>query len=271
VSATRFVIACFPRTGSNWLCALLNSHPSILCHAEVFSPDQIWYEYRHTQRSAMAAAWTMDKRDRDPAAFLESVFADDCGHDAVGIKMLNWQQVELLQHLARQRDVYKVILQRRNRVRAFLSQTRSGLTGRLSGDSYHGLQVRLDPKELLDYAHGYDRFYAGLRAAAAGTPVHVVTYEELLQDVGSANAVVKFLGAEPSDFALQAQVRRQSHDSLRDAVVNFDELSSVLAETSLHAELHESGGVTPLRSARSRRRILPQRWNFRIRRVRRGR
>ena len=37
-STTRFVILAAPRSGSNLLCTLLNSHPEILCHHEVFNP-----------------------------------------------------------------------------------------------------------------------------------------------------------------------------------------------------------------------------------------
>ena len=36
--STRFVILAAPRSGSNLLCTLLDSHPEILCHHEVFNP-----------------------------------------------------------------------------------------------------------------------------------------------------------------------------------------------------------------------------------------
>jgi hypothetical protein len=48
---TRFVIFAVPRTGSNWLCSLLNSHPEIICHHEIFNPERIIYStsYRDGQ------------------------------------------------------------------------------------------------------------------------------------------------------------------------------------------------------------------------------
>ncbi|MEB3357068.1 MAG: hypothetical protein VKK04_10095, partial [Synechococcales bacterium] len=39
----RFVIFNYPRTGSNLLCSLLNQHPEILCHHEIFNPERIYY------------------------------------------------------------------------------------------------------------------------------------------------------------------------------------------------------------------------------------
>ena len=41
----RFVVLAVPRVGSNYLCSLLNSHPEILCHHELFHPKGIYLAY----------------------------------------------------------------------------------------------------------------------------------------------------------------------------------------------------------------------------------
>lgn len=40
---TRFVILAASRTGSNMLCAILDWHPAVLCHHELFNPTGIYY------------------------------------------------------------------------------------------------------------------------------------------------------------------------------------------------------------------------------------
>jgi LPS sulfotransferase NodH len=236
-SATRFVIASFSRTGSTWLTLLLRSHPAILCHGEVFNLAGIKYDQRYLEHSMAAKEWTMDARDRDPAGFLAALFSDDLGHQAVGIKLLDWHHPELIAQLARDQDVHKVIVRRRNRVRAFLSHTRAKATCRWVNDSYDGMRVHIDPDELLAYVRRYDAFYEGMRTMARGTPIREVLYEDLLEDPQSARGVVAFLGVEPCDLPLHSKLPRQSNDVPRDAVVNFQELSLRLRGTALHAEL----------------------------------
>ncbi|MCA9265021.1 MAG: sulfotransferase, partial [Planctomycetales bacterium] len=67
----RFVILAVPRTGSNLLCTLLNSHPEILCHHEVFNPQGIFLAL--TQRDRPHSLPSLDERNRDPLRFLDEV------------------------------------------------------------------------------------------------------------------------------------------------------------------------------------------------------
>jgi LPS sulfotransferase NodH len=67
--ADRFVILAAPRTGSNWLCSLLNSHPDVLCHHELFNPSGVFYALGH--RDGALDLGTPEERDRRPLAFLE--------------------------------------------------------------------------------------------------------------------------------------------------------------------------------------------------------
>ena len=40
------MVLAAPRTGSNWLCTLLDSHPEVLCHHEIFNPEGLHYSLR---------------------------------------------------------------------------------------------------------------------------------------------------------------------------------------------------------------------------------
>lgn len=239
MSATPFVITCFARTGSSWLCQLLNSHPSILCHDEVFHEQRIMYADGHADGCGPREAWTVAEREQDPAAFVKHVYSDRRGCEAVGFKLLNWPHRELVFDIAHRPDVHKVILHRRNRVRVFVSLTRARRTGHWRNEDYRGTPVRLDPEELVDFADRYERFYREIRAASAGTPTRVITYERLAEDPQHAATSVEFLGVKPSELPLSARLKRQSDEQIRDVVVNFTELSRRLAGTSLQADLYE--------------------------------
>jgi LPS sulfotransferase NodH len=239
VTATRFVIACMERTGSTWLCRLLNSHPSILCHGEVFSPEVIGYARPLAARSALTGSWTLARREAEPRAFIEDVFADSGGHRAVGVKLLGWHQRELVCELLADTGVRKVILRRLNHVHVFLSFQRSKILGKWHGVDYDGLRVRIDPDRLFGYVEMYDSIYDWIERTCAGSPVHHVTYEELLSDPLRPDRIVEFLGLGPTEVPLQVPDLRQSRDSLRDAIINFDELTGALAGTMLEGELSE--------------------------------
>jgi hypothetical protein len=47
---TSFCIITQPRTGSNHLCGLLNSHPEIVCHYELFNRRRIYSNFRREKR-----------------------------------------------------------------------------------------------------------------------------------------------------------------------------------------------------------------------------
>jgi LPS sulfotransferase NodH len=92
---TRFVILAAPRTGSNWLCSLLNSHPGILCHHEVFNPNGIFYALDF--RDGAFDLGTIEERNRRPLEFLSRIWQHPLGTNCVGFKMTRGQDEHVLQ------------------------------------------------------------------------------------------------------------------------------------------------------------------------------
>ncbi len=146
---TRLLIACQPRTGSNWLCSLLQSHPQILCHHEVFHPDEIYYAVGHRD-GRLSHLGSTHERDRDPLGFLEQLWHEDFGRSVVGIKLLDGQAPEVLARLLADTQVRKLVLRRQSRVRAYVSLLRARETGFWARTSYDGVAVRVEARELLE-------------------------------------------------------------------------------------------------------------------------
>src|SRR5436309_6083222 len=87
----RFVVLNAPRTGSNYLCTVLNSHPEVLCHHEIFNPHVVGVA-RHLQINGFRMG-TLEERERDPIAFLQRVWESGAEYTSVGFKLC-WKQHE---------------------------------------------------------------------------------------------------------------------------------------------------------------------------------
>src|SRR5262245_28095673 len=118
-AVTRFVILAAPRTGSNLLCTLLNSHDDILCHHELFNPAGSFYarELRDTDFSI----GTLEGRERDPLTCLDRTWESPLGHSHVGFKMTHRQNPLVFEQVLNDPGVKKIILRRVNRIKTFVS------------------------------------------------------------------------------------------------------------------------------------------------------
>jgi hypothetical protein len=130
----RFVVYAAPRTGSNFLCSLLNSHPRILCHHGLFNPGGIHYALDH--RDGEPDFGTVEERDRDPQRFLEKVWSYDGGKRAIGFKFNSGEHPVAADTVARDVGVRKVLLRRRNRIKTYVSEQIAESTG--EWESYIG-------------------------------------------------------------------------------------------------------------------------------------
>ena len=235
---TRFLIACEARTGSNWMCGLLNSHPQVLCHHEVFHPEALYYAFGYRD-GRLAHLGAIQDRDRDPLRFARALWDEDHGHAAVGFKILAGQVPALLQTLLADTSVRKLILRRRSRVRAYLSLLRARQTGHWAQKSYDGVAVHVEPLQLAEFARRYERYYTELRAATLLQPAREVVYEDLERDPRVLAGVLRFLGVDAQDVELSARNVRQSQDTLVAAIANHAELVDALRGTPLEAELQD--------------------------------
>lgn len=240
---TRFVILNAARTGSNYLCALLNSHPEVLCHHEIFNPHVVGVA-RHLQKSGYQLG-TIEERERDPIAFLARVWATPHGRPVVGFKLC-WRQHEpAYRAVLADASVRKLVLKRRNRVKTFVSLLRARQTGEwvvYNDDdlSANRPRIRVEPAQLHDNIAFNDAYYEEIQStlAASGQTSFTLHYEDLW-DEEMLRRTLEFLGARDTDPALLRDgTRKLIHEPLHDLVENFEELSAALAGTPLAAELH---------------------------------
>jgi len=240
---TNFVILAAPRTGSNMLCTMLNSHPGILCHHEVFNPQAIYYALN--LREGEFNLGTVAQRDRDPVEFIRRLWTSRLGHACVGFKMTRGQNQVALQEVLRDRQVKKIVLRRHNRVKTYVSWLIAERTGQW--EAYRAADIAgsrpmvwVDETALREHNALNDQYYLAIERELRETGQRAldVAYEDLFGHAERLR-VLRFLGSGELEDAGLAEPRsvKQNASDLRELVCNFEELASAWSGTSLGEQL----------------------------------
>lgn len=238
----RFVILAAPRTGSNLLCTLLQSHPDVLCHHEIFNPDGIFTAL--PLRATDSGFGGMAERDADPLGFLERVWINGQGHKSVGFKMTHRQQVEVFNKVCADPDIHKIVLKRRGALKTYVSYLlaeRSGIW-----EDYRDIDTITSPEPVtVDYQKlraaidFNEQYYIDLDAIIRGPRTNVI-YENLF-DADTQRRLLNELGL--SHHTLKARSRRQNPQPLSDLIGNRERLAQQLSRSQsdrfLLAELND--------------------------------
>ena len=231
----RFVVFAAPRTGSNLLCSLLDAHPDILCHRGLFNPAGI-----HCTRD-LGDSGGVAGRDRDPAAFLDAVWAAGGGAQAIGFKMNRDEDERAVAALLRDPGIRKILLRRRNRVRTYVSEEiarRTGIWESFAPSAAPIPAIRVEPRALLHHVDLNTAYYAGLEAVLAATGQDwLQTDYEALADGDEIARILAFLGVEARS-ALPAACHKRGPSDLGAVVENFGALAEALAGTALLDDLY---------------------------------
>lgn len=240
-ASVRFVIVGARRTGSNWLCTLIDSHPAILCHHELFNPAGIFYAQR--LRDSALCLGSVSERDADPVNFLDRIWRHSAGHRCVGFKMTHGQAESVLERVLADPAVRKIVLRRHNRVKTCVSEKVAELLGSWEVYDEADLPVRrprvdLDPRELREHAARNERFYERVEASIEGTGQACLRVDyENLQSPEEQARLLRYLDAVPGDAPLEPTSVKQNPVDLREVVRNFDALAEALRGDPLRDEL----------------------------------
>lgn len=224
------------------LCTLLDSHPEILCHHELFNPGGVFtaLRYRNTDFGRIDIA----ERDRDPLGFLTSVWNNDLGHSRVGFKMTRRQQAAVLGRVLLDRDVQKIVLKRKNRLRTYVSELIAEQTGVWEAYSTAELEteppvVTVAPNELFDHARKNDDYYSWIESELrASGQQYLNTYFEDLFSPRERRRILTYLGVRPTLRSLHIQSVQQNPASIAKLVGNFEELCSALEGSALQQDVY---------------------------------
>ena len=240
---TRFIILAAPRTGSNLLCTLLNSHPEVLCHHELFNPNGIFSALDY--RDGTLDLGSMEARDRDPFLFLQRVWVHPQGASCVGFKMTRGQNDVVMRTLIEDPGVLKIVLYRRNRLKTFVSEQLAMQTDRWEVYTMGELatatpKLQVDVESFKAHCDLNERFYQDIQNSLQSSrqPWIETTYETIL--AGSEHVrLLEFLGVGATRARLAQSSIKQSDTDLRTHIENYEELELALEGSEYLAELYD--------------------------------
>jgi LPS sulfotransferase NodH len=237
---TPFVIVCLPRTGSNLLGEMLDTHPEVLCHMEIFNPKSTYLSRKPHLRIG-----TKEERDRDPWTFLRRVYEVTDGRRVVGLKLMPNHNNPVLLSLLLNRKVRKIVLHRPNVLQTYVSTCIALQTQQWQlrandsdGGQRRSIKVDIDVRAFKRYARKVRIFYAIVRTIEVLTAqrFYHVNYPQLAQDRVIATELMQFLGINPN-VQLQKPLAKQNASSLQQKVGNYDELKRELSRDAQFAAL----------------------------------
>jgi Uncharacterized protein conserved in bacteria len=238
---TPFVIVCLPRTGSNLLGEMLDTHPEVLCHMELFNPKSTYLSRKPHLRIG-----TKEERDRDPWTFLRRVYEVTDGRHVVGFKLMPNHNNRVLLSLLLNRRVRKIVLHRPNVLQTYVSNCIAWQTQQWQvrandeGSQPPTVKVDIDVRAFRIFARKVKVFDALVRSVEALTAqrFYHVNYPDLAQDRAIAVGLMQFLGIDPA-VQLQQPIRKQNASGLQQKVGNYEQLKRELGRDAHFAALLE--------------------------------
>jgi len=241
----RFAILAASRSGSNMLCTMLDSHPSIRCHHEIYNPKGI--RLAVPLRETGFTLGSVAERDRDPEAFLERIWSGQPGVVCVGFKFTHRQNETIYRRLLSDRGIAKIVLRRKNRMKTYVSQQLSETLSEWEVYRQQDLarerpRIEIDPRAFLERVAFDAAYYAEIRKAmnGGGHAWIEVMYEDLFAPEVQ-RTIVQFLGLNPAADGLKIRSVKQNSRNLRDLIANYEELCRYFAATEFEGELLDTG------------------------------
>lgn len=249
-----FFVTCAARTGSTLLVNLLQSHPRVMCHMEIFNPTKV-EGFSGSYRSRLSCEPDLEPRlrqlrQRDPAAYIYKIAFDPQARSHVGFKF-KYEELLLPEFagarcaLMQDLDIKIIHLRRRNLLRRFLSwwiATRvTGVTMVKEGEAKPSVSaVRLDPSECLANFENTLRISSFVRGLFKSHDVLEIDYEDLSADDPSDThrKLLEFLGLEVKP--LRTQLVKLAEGDLSKSIENYNELFAFFRETPYAAYFEES-------------------------------
>lgn len=235
----RFVILAAPRSGSNMLCSMLDSHPDILCHHELFNPGGIFYALP-LRDSPFQLARNMQERDQQPLQFLSKAWQQHAGKSCIGFKMTYQQNLTVFNSVLANPEIKKIILRRKNTVKSYVSKLIAEKSGVWEdyGEARHdkSLQVEVDLQLLRQDIAANQDYYAHIDQRLEQTQQQCLHLEyEQLTDDACQREILAYLNCE--DLPLHARSRKQNPNNLEQRVKNYRQILEQCEDEEILAQL----------------------------------
>jgi hypothetical protein len=250
----KFCIVSTARSGTSYLATALASSPMVICHGEIFHPndrEHIAAEYRD--------GLNLDLRKHDPTAFVDQVYGLRLDAYAVGFKVFRGHNDTALKYILASNDIRKIILRRENalgsysslliaektghwqeRLRPEVPPTQPETTENLEIDQAEPIDPRVtfDPASFLTYWDWERDTFDHYRHAIVTAGGAFLDVDYLTLTSGDFSNIEGFLDL-PVGFGWQTDIRKLNPRHLLDRFYNPDDVLAFTREWKLEHWLHE--------------------------------
>lgn len=224
----KFVILSAPRSGSNMLCSMLNSHPEILCHHELFNPSGIFCALHLRDTDFPLNKISISQRNNHPINFLNSIWQHHQYESCVGFKMTHIQDQQVFTAVIADHSIKKIVLERRNVIKRYVSQI---IAERNNIWEDYGIsestapleKIKIDADLLKQNIKFNQHFYKSIKNQLNNTAQTYLQLEyESLMKTEIQQKILNFLNLRY--FNLTPRSRKQNNDDLAMLVSNYSDL-----------------------------------------------
>lgn len=220
-----FVLLAEKRTGSNFLCSNLNQFKGIMAHGEAYNP----YFIGDGEKTELHGV-TLAMREADPIRLINEMKAQP--NNLVGFRYFSSHDPRALEHFLPDKRCGKIILTR-NPLESYISEMIAWTTNQWKlgiGDKRETAKVMFKLDEFREHIAEYQAFQIKILSELqyTGQSAFYLAYEDI-QNVDVLNGLAEYLGVESKVDAIATSLRRQNPGTLRDKVINYDEMVEALA------------------------------------------
>lgn len=241
---TYFAIFAEMRTGSNLLESNLNEFDGLTCYGEAYNPHFIGYPNKGD-----ICGFTQNMREADPLKLLDVIRQKTAG--LPGFRFFHDHDPRVLDYILADPACAKIILTR-NPVDSFVSwkiATQTGQWKLTNMKHQRSAQVRFDADEFDQHLAVLQAFQLRLLRGlqTTGQTAFHIGYDDL-KDMDVLNGLAAYLGIEARRERVSEKLKKQNPGSLRDKVVNYDDMEASLSRIDLF-DLNRTPNFEPRRHA----------------------
>ncbi|WP_286761122.1 Stf0 family sulfotransferase [Salegentibacter sp. UBA1130] len=221
----KFVIIAAPRTGSNWLVSLLNSHPEITCEGE---------KYKNIKGQSTLKIWNKIFSRRSKR------------NKYVGFKLLynqppDHQDKSIWEIIKNDQDIFIIHLKRNNLLASYVSLQIGYKTGiwkenegtKTLEEKKHTKVINIDPEDCESYFSLVTDYWKEVSESYEEHPYIEIFYEDLVKDKqGTINEVFNAMHLDAHNVS--SDMEKQNKESLEDLIEYYEELKRYFKETKWH-------------------------------------
>lgn len=228
----KLVVYGVPRSGSNYFISMLNKHPEILCHFELFHDKEIFDGFWTKNLKNNLSSLSLEKRDKDPKIFLKKFYLQHYGHKYIGFNIFPKQNLNILKHTVQDNEFRKIILKRKSTLRSFVSLKIAQKTGiwsirssKKNKNENIDKRIYFRPKEYIQYVNFINNFYKNLEnnIIIKGGDFLVIYFEDFLNSTSEISQIIfNYLGVEKIFLEKnKSKFNKQNSENLSNLIINY--------------------------------------------------